>query len=103
MFSGITISRDAEGAGDRDEPQPVTVLIAGSRPLLHARSPPLPPIPFPSTSLHVDRHKIVTALSSSGAELEITHLPEFTRNAVGTAVDERGAAHPSILVPHFRL
>jgi len=56
----------ADGMGDEQ----------GSRPLLHQRGPPMPAIAFPSVSLHVDRHKIVTALSSCGAEIEITHVPE---------------------------
>jgi len=47
-----------------------------ARPLLHLRGPPLPAIEFPTVSLHVDRHKIVTALSSCGAEVEVTHVPE---------------------------
>jgi hypothetical protein len=48
----------------------------GARPLLHLRGPPMPAIPFPSVSLHVDRHKIVTSLSSCGADIEVTHVPE---------------------------
>lgn len=36
----------------------------------------MPAIAFPSVSLHVDRHKIVTSLSSCGAEIEVTHVAE---------------------------
>jgi len=100
MFSSVKVSRDSDAdAGDDDDPSPVSVLVAASRPLIHTRSPPLPPIPFPTMSLHVDRHKVVAALSSSGAELDVLHVPEFTRNAVGTAVDERGAGQISESLP----
>jgi hypothetical protein len=83
MFSSVKVSPDSDAdAGDDDDPSPVSVLVAASRPLIH-----------------VDRHKVVAALSSSGAELDVLHAPEFTRNAVGTAVDERGAGQISESLP----
>jgi hypothetical protein len=89
MFSSIKISsRDDDVKPDAlAEPVPTSVFIAAARPLLHLRGPPMPAIAFPSVSLHVDRHKIVHALSSCGADIEITHVPEFTRDAISTAMD----------------
>ena len=89
MFSSIKIS-SREGSGQDAAPRtsgPTSVFIAAARPLLHLRGPPMPAIAFPSTSLHVDRHKIVAALTSCGAEIEVTYVPEFTRDAVATAID----------------
>jgi hypothetical protein len=64
---------------------------------MHTRQAPLPGLAMSSSSLHLDRHKIVSALSSSGVEMEVEHLQEFTRNALATYMEESGRA-PDLLV-----
>jgi hypothetical protein len=96
MFSSIQASPE-NGKGTDESLKLCRVVIACSRPLMHTRPPPLPPLSMPSTSLHLDRHKLISALSSAGVEMEVEHLPEFTRNSLATYMEESDRA-PDILV-----
>ena len=54
----------------------------------------MPAIEFPTVSLHVDRHKIVTTLSSCGAEIEVTHVPEVRLPPTPPRMRVRGTCAP---------
>mmetsp|Transcript_12411 Transcript_12411/g.31155 ORF Transcript_12411/g.31155 Transcript_12411/m.31155 type:complete len:817 (-) Transcript_12411:127-2577(-) len=89
MFSSISTEPEkVKRPSNSTEPRKVQVVIACGRPLLHVRSSPLPPISMPTMSLHLERHKVQSALSASGIEMEVQHLPEFTRNSLAMHIEE---------------
>jgi hypothetical protein len=98
MFSSISNEKESSqpAAHQKLGDGAIHVMIASARPLMHVRRPPSPPIEFPSISLHLDRHKIMSTLSATGISLELTALPLFTRNSISTAFDENGGP-PDIL------
>lgn len=90
MFSSISTEPEKKHNTKIESfgPREICVVVACSRPLLHVRPSPLPPISMPSISLHLDRHKILAALSASGIEMEVHHIPEFTRSSLSLHIEE---------------
>jgi len=90
MFSSISTDSEKKPAKQEDKsgPREVCAVVACSRPLMHVRPAPLPPISMPTTSLHLDRHKILASLSASGIEMEVHHVPEFTRSSLALHIEE---------------
>ena len=96
MFSSIQDEKKEDLKSKHVDVKPLAVMIASARPLMHVRRPPSPPIEMPSISLHLDRHKIMSILSATGISVEMSSLPQFTRNGISTAFDENGGP-PDVL------